>query len=141
MDEKQIKAFIKAVEQLFGNPLEATQQEIEALDGQFHAETESAEVVLNLAARAAQKYRLAGIEVPAHVAEALKATKRVITGDTNESSGAGEIIDAALKPFPGPVTEVRCNFHNQKVRTRKDRLLLEELANEVKKDWARGKDQ
>jgi hypothetical protein len=139
MDEKQIRAFIKAIERIIGNPIEADPEEFQSLFGDSVGEIESAKLVYDIASRAAQKHRLAGTQVPDHVAQALKSMKAVL-GESGDE-GASAIVESALRPFAGPVEEVRCNFRNMKIRTQSDRALLEKLAEEVKKDWTKDKNR
>lgn len=139
MDEKQIRAFIKAIERIFGDPIEADPEEFQSLFGDSVGDIESAKVVYDIACRAAQKHRLAGTQVPDHVAQALTSMKTVL-GESGEG-GANAIVESALRPFAGPVEEVRCDFRNMKTRTPSDRALLEKLAEEVKKDWTKDKNR
>ena len=136
MNEKQIRAIIRAIERLMGNPLEADAREVEALFAEFGEGKDPAQSVFDLASKAAEKYRLEGANVPAHVAEALKSTKRILSGVDTELANPQSVIDAVLNPVLGPVQEVSCAFRNRKERTEKDRELLEKLSGEVKKDWS-----
>jgi hypothetical protein len=141
MDEKQLKAFVKAVDQLMGNPLEANPKEVEALYAEFCSGQDPAQSVYDLAAEAARNYRLQGAPVPAHVAEALNFTKRRITGGDLETSNPSSIVEAALNPIVGPVQQVSQSFRNRTRETPNDRKLLEKLSDEVKEDWSEDKEK
>ena len=136
MDEKEARALVKAINQLLGEPLQADTRELDALFAEFGEGRNAAQSVFDLASKAAQKYRLEGRSVPAHLAEALDATKRAIL----ESADAVDVIDDALNPMLGPVEEVSYAFRNRKERTERDTNLLERLSGEVKKDWSEDKE-
>jgi hypothetical protein len=136
MQEKQLKAFIRAIEQLMGNPLEADAQEVDALYAEFSSGQDPAQSLYDLAAEAARKYRLQGLPVPAHIVEALKFTKRGITGCGLETLDPTSIIEMALNPIVGAVQHVSGAFRNRTRETANDRRLLEQLSDEVKRDWS-----
>lgn len=136
MEERRIRALIKAIEQLMGNPLEAGAQEVEALFAEFGGGKNPAEAVNELASEVARKYRMEGAPVPTHVAEAVNFTKRALSGEGTIEMEPERIIDAVLNPILGPVQQVSFAFRNRKGSTEKDRELLEKLSGEVKKDWS-----
>jgi hypothetical protein len=139
MDEREIKVLINSIERLLGNPLEADAREVEELFTEFGDGKAPAETVLDLASRAAQKYRLSGESVPIHVAEAVSSARRAIVGGSSEELNVEGIVEAALNPILGPVREVSYAFRNRKGRTQRDADLLERLSGEVKKDWSEDK--
>jgi len=141
MDEKEIRALIKAIDRLLGDPLQADAREVETLFTEFGEGRNPAQSVFDLAFSAAQKYRLEGQSVPAHVTEALHSTKRVLSGESEHSVSPASIIDAALSPLLGPVQDVSYAFRNRKERTEKDSTLLEKLSGEVKRDWSEDKNK
>jgi hypothetical protein len=136
MEEKRIRALIKAMERLMGDPLRADTREVEALFAEFGEGKNPAESMHELASEVAQKYRLEGTVVPTHVAEALNFTKRALSGEATMEMKPESIIDAVLNPILGPVQQVSFAFRNRKECTAKDRELLEKLSGEVKKDWS-----
>jgi hypothetical protein len=136
MDEKEIKALIKAVDQLFGDPLTADAAELDALFAEFGEGKNAGQLVADLAAKAAQEYRLSGAAVPSHLAEALNAAKRSLRGGSDEVDIDG-VIEKVLNPILGPVQEVSYAFRNRKERTERDADLLERLSGEVKRDWSK----
>lgn len=141
MEEKEIKALIRAIDQLLGDPLRADAREIESLFAEFGEGRNPVQSVFDLAARAAQQYRLAGAAVPAHVAEALKSLKKSLHGETMDALSAVDVISEVLSPISGPVQEVSCSFRNRRERTQKDTDLLEKLSDEVKRDWSEDKEK
>jgi hypothetical protein len=40
-----------------------------------------------------------------------------------------------MKPFRGPVTKLAFNYHRLTDRSEKDEQVLDQLADELKKDW------
>lgn len=136
MEERRIRALIRAIERLMGNSLEASDQEVETLFAEFGAGKNPAEAVSELASEVARKYRMEGAPVSAHVAEALNFTRRALSGEEMEPE---RIIDAVLNPILGPVQQVSFAFRHRKGSTEKDRELLEKLSGEVKRDWSREK--
>ena len=136
MDEKEIKALIRSIERIMGNPIEADAGEVDALFAEFGDGRTPAQSVFGLASRAAQKYRLEGKTIPIHVAEALNSTRRALSGESLDPVNTDSVIDAVLKPIVGPVQWVSYAFRNRKERTEKDTNLLEELSSEVKRDWS-----
>ena len=141
MDEKQIKALIKTIEQTMGNPIEADAREIDALFAEFGDGKAPAQSVFDLASQAAQKYRLEGKAVPIHVAEALNAARKVVSGESLDVANADNVIDPLFTPILGPVQEVSYAFRNRKERTPKDADLLEKLSGDVKRDWSGDKEK
>jgi hypothetical protein len=139
MDEKEIKALIKAIDQLLGDPLQADARELEILFAEFGEGRNPAQSVFDLAARAAQQYRLEGGAVPTHVAEALESMKKALHGESMDAVNTTDVINEALNPIYGAVREVSYAFRNRKERTEKDTELLEELSSEVKRDWSEDK--
>ena len=141
MDENQIKALIRSIEKLMGNPIDADVREVEELFAEFGDGKAPAQSVFDLASRAAQKYRLSGEAVPIHVTEALNGARRALSGGVSEVGNIDTVIDAVLKPIVGPVQEVSYAFRNRKSRTERDAALLEKLSGEVKKDWSEDKEK
>ena len=94
MNEKQIKALIKSIEQIMGNPIEADAREIDALFAEFGDGKAPAQSVFDLASQAAQKYRLEGKTVPIHVTEALNAARRAVSGESLEVANADSVINS-----------------------------------------------
>lgn len=141
MDEKEIKALIKAIDQLLGDPLRADARELDTLFAEFGEGRNPAQSVLNLAAKAAQQYRLEGGAVPTHVAEALKSVKKSLLGESVDALNTVDVINEALNPISGPVLEVSYAFRNRRGRTEKDTDLLETLSGEVKRDWTEDKEE
>jgi hypothetical protein len=137
MEEKEIKALIKAIDQLLGDPLTADAAEVDALFAEFGEGRNAAQLVADLAAKAAQQHRLNGVAVPSHVAEALKAAKRSLRGESASEIDAAGVIEGVLSPILGPVQQVSYAFRNRKERTARDADLLERLSGEVKKDWSK----
>jgi hypothetical protein len=141
MNEKQIKALIKSIEQIMGNPIEADAREIDALFAEFGDGKAPAQSVFDLASQAAQKYRLEGKTVPIHVTEALNAARRAVSGESLEVANADSVIDSLFNPILGPVQEVSYAFRNRKECTPKDADLLEKLSGDVKRDWSEDKEK
>lgn len=139
MDEKQIKSLVSSIERILGNPIEADAREIDVLFAEFAVGKDANQIVFDLASKAAQKYRLEGEQVPAHVTEALNGTKKVL--QRQEADTAVSIVDSLLNPILGPVEQVSYAFRNRRERTVRDADLLEELSNDVKKDWSKDQEQ
>jgi len=139
MNEKQIKALIKSIERIMGNPIEADAREVDALFAEFGDGKAPSQSVFDLVSRAAQKYRLEGKTVPIHVTEALNCTRRGVSGESLETTES--VIDSVLNPILGPVQEVSYAFRNRKERTPKDTDLLEKLSGDVKRDWSEDKEK
>jgi hypothetical protein len=132
VNEKEIKALVESIERVLGNPLEADSAEIDALFSEFGDDKNPAKTVFDLAAKAAQNYRLRDQAVPVHVVEALNFTKGVLSGNNPES--AAKVIDALMNPFFGPVQQISYAFRNRTENTKHDEELLEKLSRELQKD-------
>jgi hypothetical protein len=141
MDENEIKALIKAIDRLLGDPLRADARELETLFAEFGKGRKPAQSVFDLAAMVAQEDRLENRELPAHVAEALKFAKKSLLGESEDTLKTVDVINEALNPIFGPVREVSYAFRNRKARTERDANLLEELSSEVKRDWSEDKEK
>src|SRR5882762_7855876 len=135
MEEKEIRAFINAIDRLLGDPLRADANEVEALFADLGEGKDPTQMVADLASRVAKEYRLRGETVPAHIAAALHASRKAAPGDSAETATPASIIDSVLNPISGPIREVSYAFRNRKEKTVKDGDLLEKLSEEVKKDW------
>jgi hypothetical protein len=136
MNEKEIKALVKAIEQLFGNPIDAEDQEVDAIYADFAPEIDPAKRVFEVASKAAQKYRLEGKTVPAHVLAALSWTRRKLFGESVDAADPRSIIEALLTPTRGPVEQVSFAYRNRKECSKKDRELLEKLSRKLREDWS-----
>lgn len=141
MEEKEIKALIKAIDQLLGDPLTADTTELDTLFAEFGEERNPAQFVADLAAKAAQQHRLSGVAVPSHVAVALKAANRSLHSERANEIEAVSVIEGVLSPILGPVQQVSYAFRNRKERTTRDADLLEKLSGEVKRDWSKDKQE
>src|SRR5258708_7897303 len=133
MNENKIKALIKAIDRLLGDPLQADAREIESLFAEFGEGRNPAQSLYDLATKAAQQYRLSDAAVPAHVADALKSVKKLLHGEDLDALSAGDVVNKVLNPILGPVREVSYAFRNRRERTSKDSALLEKLSDEVKR--------
>jgi hypothetical protein len=126
---------MKALKQFLGDPLQADADEVISLFAEFCGESDPARSMYELAAKAARMYRLAGKDIPPHVAEALASTKKILSGDQLPEKNADRIIDEVLQPMLGPSIEVSCAYHRRTTHTDADKKLLETLSEEVKQDW------
>ncbi len=125
---------------LFGDPASADSSEVAEVLEEIQPDTNLEEKAYDLAQRAAQQYRLAGKPVPPHVAAAIAQMKKGRSLEGAPASKLREIVDSALQPFRGPATKLAFNHHRLTDRTEKDEKLLEELGDEVKRDWT-GEDE
>jgi hypothetical protein len=120
---------------LFGDPVSADSSEVEQIFEEIQPDSALEEKAYELAQRAAQRYRLAGTPVPPHVAAAIAQMKKGRSLEGAPPSKLREIVDSALRPFRGPTQKLAFNHHRLTDRTEKDEKLLEQLGDEVKRDW------
>jgi hypothetical protein len=125
---------------LFGDPASADTSEVEAVCEDVNGSADLVQLAYDLAARAAQQYRLAGKAVPPHVEAALAQMKKSNTLEGASPAKLGEIVDSVMKPFRGPATKLAFNYHRLTDKSEKDERLLEQLGEEVKQDWTEGED-
>ncbi|MGH9326019.1 MAG: hypothetical protein ACRD2B_04940 [Terriglobia bacterium] len=125
---------------LFGDPTSSDASELESICEEIDSDSDLVQMAYDLARRAAQQYRLAGKAVPLHVEAALTQMKESNTLEGASSSKLGEVVDAALKPFRGPTEKLAFNYHRLTDKSEKDERLLEELGDEVKRDWSEEED-
>ena len=120
---------------LFGDPISADASELESISEKSAVEANLVQKVYELAQRAAQQYRLAGKTVPPHVAAVLAQLKESNTLEGASSSTLGEVVDSVLRPFRGATERLAFNYHRLTNKSERDERVLEELSEEVKRDW------
>jgi hypothetical protein len=133
--KSKYEALDRQLAALFGDPMSADASELESICEEVSDGSDLVQMAYDLARRAAQQYRLAGKAVPPHVEAALAQMKRSNTLEGTPLSKLGEIVDSALKPFRGPTEKLAFNYRRLTDKSEKDGRLLEELGDEVKRDW------
>jgi hypothetical protein len=126
-------------EKLFGRVEEMREEEVDALYEEFAGGEDAAKLLYDLASKAAQQYRLKGGQVPLHVQAALDATRQDADLERCKPSKLREIIENVTALFRGPVREISYAYRTKKGFCEKDRQILDDLAEEVKKDWEKDK--
>lgn len=120
---------------LFGDPLSADTSELEAISEMSAEDTNLVQKLYELAQRAAQQCRLADKPVPPHVAAVLAQLKQTNTLEGSPSSKLSEVVDSVLSPFRGPAKKLAFNYHRLKEKSERDERVLEDLVDEVRRDW------
>jgi len=121
---------------LFGDPVSADAPELNSISEESADEANLVQNVYELAQRAAQQYRLAGKAVPPHVAAVLTQLRESNTLEGASSSRLREVVDSVLRPFRGPTERLAFNYHRLTNKSDRDERVLEELGEEVKRDWS-----
>lgn len=115
-------------------PIEAA--EIDEWFAEFGKGIDPKEEIQRLASKAAQKYRLRGEKVPAHVQAALEATRDVLL-EAADVPTLRRVLNKLKQPMKGPTTDVSFAYRNLKGQSQKDRDVLESLRDEVEEDWSK----
>jgi hypothetical protein len=126
---------------LFGDPVSADASELQAISERSVDDTNLLQKLQELARRTAQECRSAGKPVPPHVAAILAQLKQSNTLEGASPSMLSEVIDSVLNPFRGPAQRLAFNYHRLKEKSDRDERLLEELGEEVKRDWTEDEEQ
>jgi hypothetical protein len=135
---KAAKRHVEHIDKLFGDVAEMGDDEVNELFASIDS-ADPAEIVRNVASRAAQQYRLNNQQVPPHVRSALNATKLVIQGAS--MSRLRQIVADVTSPLSGPAREVSYSYRNKTELTEHDRMLLDDCSREVLEDWSEGKSE
>lgn len=133
--DKKHEALERQLTALFGDPATADASEVESLYDEFGSGADLVQMAYERAAQTAQRYRLAGKAAPPHVQAALAQMKAANTLEGASTSMLDEIVDWALKPFRGPTEKLAFSHHRLTHKSAKDKQVLKQLADEVKKDW------
>lgn len=126
---------------LFGDPASTDVSELRAISEASADDTNLLQRLQELAQRAAQQYRSTGKPVPPHIAAILAQLKESNTLEGASPSRLSEVLDSALNPFRGPAQRLAYNYHRLKEKSERDKRLLEELGEEVKRDWTKDEEQ
>jgi hypothetical protein len=126
------KKILNLIDNLFGNPDELPEEELDALYQQIGAKRDPKEWVRSLAQEAARSYRLKQRNVPNHVQAILDATSERSIQDAKPSE-MKNLIDSLLGPNPQRNFRASIAFRKQpgSKLSEKDRKLLDGLVGEI----------
>ena len=134
--DKQPKQEPDILENLFGDPAELADDELDVLFAALAPGTDAAAHIRSIAEGAAVKHRLQGKLPPDHVQAALDATREIKTLDNMAPSKLRQIVDAIKAPFAGPVFDPSYAYRNRDGELdNDDQAIVEALTEDLQKDW------
>jgi hypothetical protein len=131
-DRLKRKKILSLIDNLFGNPNELPDEELDALYQQISPKRDPKEWVRSLAQEAARSYRLRQQNVPNHVQAVLDSTSERTIQDAKPSE-MRNLIDSLLSPNPPRNFRASIAFRKQpgSKLSEKDRDLLDGLVGEM----------
>lgn len=122
------------IEKLFGNVMELSDEELDLLYQAVSSGTSPAAKVHELAEQAAMRYRKQNKVPPDHVRAFLKGSA-VQTLQGAKTPILKKIVAALKAPVFGPVADPAYSYRNLKNVTERDKTNVDELEDELNKDW------
>lgn len=124
---------------LFGDPAELADDELDLLYSALEPGSDPAAAVRGIAKAAAVKYRLQNKMPPDHVQAALDATREINTIDNMPPSKLRQIIEGIKAPFTGAVHDHAFAYRNRDGDLdNNDQAIIDDLADELEEDWGDG---
>jgi hypothetical protein len=136
-DKSQAERIVEFSEALMGDIDQTDDCEAEEIYQEFGQGKNPASAIRELAAKAAQKYRLANRAVPLHVQLALDATGPKDLNSMNRLS-LKTIVGKVLSPTHTSVHSAMPAYRNRKDLTGEDKRIVEELSSELEEPWEEG---
>ena len=125
------------LDRLFGNVDELASEDLDILFETVAPEEDTARRIRALAEKAAGEYQKQNKITPEHVRSALAATRQGTSLAGADKSTLRKIVGQLLQPVRGPVHDPAFAYRSLKEDevTEQDRDILNELEEELKKDW------
>lgn len=132
---EQAKRLTEFADRLFGDVADMSKEEVDELYAAIAPTIDPRAQVYEIAAKAAQQYRLRGEDVPPHVQVALNATKTITNQNDGKLATLREIVAKAMHPTLGPAKELSYSFRGKKELSDSDQNILEDLSEKMRDDW------
>lgn len=129
------------VRRLFGDVAEISDEEVDFLYDSLSSGESASSMVYRAAEKAAIEYRKRGIVPPDHIQAALEATRAPKGLEGARESFLKNVIERLGQPVTGPVGDPAYSYRNLKEMTEKDRQTLDELTEELQRNWDQEEDQ
>jgi hypothetical protein len=134
--DEQPKQEPDILDNLFGDPAELADDELDLLFTALAPGVDAAANVRAIAEAAAVKHRLQGKLLPDHVQAALEATRQIKTLDNMAPTKLRQIVEAIKAPFTGPVFDPSYAYRNRDGELNNDdQAIVDRLNEELQKDW------
>jgi hypothetical protein len=134
--DKQPEQEPDILDNLFGDPAELADDELDMLFTALAPGTDPAANIHSIAEAAAVKYRLQNKMPPDHVQAAIDATREIKTLDNVLPSKLRQIVDAINAPFTGAVSDPAYAYRNRDGELDSDdQAIVDDLTDELQKDW------
>ncbi len=134
--DKQPKQEPDVLDNLFGDPAELADEELDTLFTALAPGIDPAANIRNIAQTAAVKYRTQNKIPPDHVQAAIDATREIKTLDNAPASVLRQIVEAIKAPFTGAVFDPAYNYRNRDGELdNHDQAIIDNLTKELQKDW------
>lgn len=127
------------LDNLFGDPAELADDELDLLYSALEPGTNPASAIRSIAEAAAVKYRLQNKMPPDHVQAALDATREIRTIDNLAPSKLRQIVEGIKAPFTGAVHDPAFAYRNRDGDLDgNDQAIIDDLTDELEADWGDG---
>lgn len=134
--EKQPKQESDILDNLFGDPSELADDELDLLFTTLTPGIEPAANMRAIAESAAVKYRVQNKVPPDHVRVVLDSTSEIRSLDSLTTSKLSDIVNSIGVPFTGAVFDPACAYRNRDGELDdRDQAIVDALADELEKDW------
>jgi len=134
--DKQPEQEPDILDNLFGDPAELADDELDMLFTALAPGTDPAANIRAIAEAAAVKHRIQNKMPPDHVQAAIDATREIKTLDNLAPSTLRQIVDAIKSPFTGAVSDPAYAYRNRDGELDKDdQTIVDDLTDELQRDW------
>ena len=134
--DKQPKQEPDILDNLFGDPSELADDQLDMLFTALAPGTDPAANIRNIAETAAVQFRTQNKMPPDHVQAALDATREIKALDNTPASTLRQIVDAIKAPFTGAVYDPAYAYRNRDGElVNDDQAIVDGLTDELQKDW------
>lgn len=124
-------------QRLFGDLTDLSDEEVDLLWDAFSTGEERAQAVYRIAEEAAVEYRKMNVPLPDHVKAAIQATRPLSNLEGATAGMVQKLVEKLKKIVAGPVNDPAFAYHKRTELNESDRAILDELTNELQKDWSK----
>ena len=127
------------IERLFGDFSNLSDDEIDMLYSTLSPSGSAAEAVYRIAEGVAVEFRKKNLPVPEHIQAAILATRPVTSLDGAKPGFLQELVEKLKTPFGGPISDTQYAYRNREELSEGDKAILDDLKEELEKDWKKEK--
>jgi len=123
------------LQKLFGDLSDLSDEELDLLYGAASSSADPMEVIYRIASQAAVEYRKQNVPVPEHVQAALNASRSHSSLEGAGPSFFQRVVEKLKTPFAGSIADPAHAYRNLTQLSHGDRTILNELTDELGRDW------